>query len=84
MWGMRNRIAHGYVLVDRGMVQQTVENDLPGIIAVIRAELDQRLSDPIRRRVASTQLADRDHLPERSDNSAVVDRTPSGAPRLIG
>lgn len=36
MWGMRNRIAHGYLLVDSDIVSQTVEVDLPDIIRVIR------------------------------------------------
>ena len=39
MWGMRNRIAHGYLLVDSDIVRQTIEVDLPDIIRVIRAEL---------------------------------------------
>ena len=36
MWGMRNRIAHGYLLVDSDIVRQTVEVDLPDIIRIIR------------------------------------------------
>jgi uncharacterized protein with HEPN domain len=39
MWGMRNRIAHGYLLVDPAIVRRTVEHDLPTIMAVIEAEL---------------------------------------------
>lgn len=39
MWGMRNRIAHGYLSVNTDIVRQTVEEDLPPIIAAIRAEL---------------------------------------------
>ncbi|GAB2778984.1 hypothetical protein GCM10027020_35550 [Nocardioides salsibiostraticola] len=39
MWGMRNRIAHGYLLVDSDIVRQTIEVDLPDIVRVIRAEL---------------------------------------------
>lgn len=39
MWGMRNRIAHGYLLVNRQQVRQTVEDDLPDIVGVIKAEL---------------------------------------------
>lgn len=41
MWGMRNRIAHGYLLVDSGIVERTVEQDIPLIlrkIARFRAE----------------------------------------------
>lgn len=36
MWGMRNRIAHGYLLVDAAIVQQTVTKDLPVIIESVR------------------------------------------------
>ncbi|UFU03832.1 DUF86 domain-containing protein [Ruania suaedae] len=39
MSGMRNRIAHGYVLVDPDIVRQTIEIDLPGILDVINQEL---------------------------------------------
>lgn len=39
MWGMRNRIAHGYLLVDAVVVRRTVEHDVPPIVAAIEAEL---------------------------------------------
>ena len=39
MWGMRNRIAHGYLLVDQGMVSETVERDLPEIVGALRRAL---------------------------------------------
>lgn len=39
MWGMRNRIAHGYLLVDTDIVRRTVQHDLPPILARIEAEL---------------------------------------------
>ena len=39
MWGMRNRIAHGYLLVSSDIVRQTVEVDLPDILRVIRGEI---------------------------------------------
>ncbi len=32
MWGMRNRIAHGYLLVDADIVRRTVEQDIPTIV----------------------------------------------------
>lgn len=32
MWGMRNRIAHGYLLVDTAIVRQTLAQDIPKII----------------------------------------------------
>lgn len=40
MWGMRNRIAHGYLLVDAVVVRQTVNVDLPGIEQMIRSALN--------------------------------------------
>jgi uncharacterized protein with HEPN domain len=43
MWGMRNRIAHGYLLVEPGIVHSTVERDVPTLIATIRQAM-QRLT----------------------------------------
>lgn len=40
MWGMRNRIAHGYLLIDAGIVRSTAERDIPGIIAQIRRAIE--------------------------------------------
>lgn len=37
MCGMRNRIAHGYALIDSAMVRVTVEEEIPGLIATIRS-----------------------------------------------
>lgn len=42
MWGLRNRIAHGYLLVDDRIIEQTLKDDVPGIIERIRGQL----SDP--------------------------------------
>ena len=39
MWGMRNRIAHGYLLVDTAIVRQTLAQDIPKIIDRIRDRL---------------------------------------------
>lgn len=39
MWGMRNRIAHGYLLVDPAIVRQTVETDVPAILRTVRGAL---------------------------------------------
>ena len=39
MWGMRNRIAHGYLLVDADIVRRTLEHDIPPLVAAIEAEL---------------------------------------------
>ena len=36
---MRNRIAHGYLLVDPVIVRQTVDHDLVSIVASIRQAL---------------------------------------------
>ena len=36
---MRNRIAHGYLLVDTDIVRRTVEHDIPPILTSIEAEL---------------------------------------------
>lgn len=35
MWGMRNRIAHGYLLVNRDIVAQTLELDVPTMLTAI-------------------------------------------------
>ena len=39
MWGMRNRIAHGYLLVDADIVRKTVDRDIPTIVERINAHL---------------------------------------------
>ena len=39
MWGMRNRIAHGYLLVDTDIVRRTLQHDIPPILARIESEL---------------------------------------------
>ncbi|RNL81143.1 HepT-like ribonuclease domain-containing protein [Nocardioides marmorisolisilvae] len=41
MWGMRNRLSHAYILTDTTTVIEAARNDLPGIVAIIRAELDR-------------------------------------------
>ncbi|MFT4030246.1 MAG: DUF86 domain-containing protein [Protaetiibacter sp.] len=42
MWGMRNRIAHGYLLIDATIVEATLRDDVPPIVDHIRAELGIR------------------------------------------
>jgi uncharacterized protein with HEPN domain len=42
-WGMRNRIAHGYLLVEPAIVRSTVDRDLPMMIVVVKAGI-HRLS----------------------------------------
>ena len=39
MWGMRNRIAHGYLLVDPETIRRTAQTDIPWITSVIRDSL---------------------------------------------
>ncbi len=36
MWGMRNRIAHGYLLVDTTIIRETLIHDIPSIMSRIR------------------------------------------------
>jgi len=40
MWGMRNRIAHGYLLVDASIIRQTLVHDIPTIVSCIRLRLE--------------------------------------------
>jgi uncharacterized protein with HEPN domain len=40
MWGMRNRIAHGYLLVDATIIRQTLAQDVPSIVSRIRMRLE--------------------------------------------
>lgn len=41
MWGMRNRIAHGYLLVNAAIVRQTLTQDIPGIMARIYGQVGE-------------------------------------------
>lgn len=45
MWGMRNRIAHGYMLVDAVIVRTTVNTDVPNILQRIKASAEQSSAD---------------------------------------
>ena len=40
MWGMRNRVAHGYVLIDATIIRETIAEDIPGILRSIRSDLE--------------------------------------------
>ncbi len=40
MWATRNRIAHGYLLVDSAIVRATLRDDIPQIVADIRSALE--------------------------------------------
>ena len=44
MWGMRNRIAHGYLLVDSEIIQQTISDDVPLIVRRLTVEARDSLS----------------------------------------
>jgi uncharacterized protein with HEPN domain len=39
MWGMRNRIAHGYLLVEPSIIRRTLDTDIPAIMKQIRRAL---------------------------------------------
>ncbi|WP_138774524.1 HepT-like ribonuclease domain-containing protein [Brachybacterium timonense] len=41
MWGMRNRIAHGYILVDTDLVLMTAKEDLPPLIRTLRERIQE-------------------------------------------
>ena len=43
MWGMRNRIAQGYLLVEPAIVRSTVDRDLPVMVEAVRAAIDRLL-----------------------------------------
>ena len=45
MWAMRNRLAHGYISADLGIVRTTVSEDLPEFERNLRRKLDD-LHDP--------------------------------------
>lgn len=64
IWGMRNRIAHGYLLVEPAIVRSTVDRDLP---LLIKAVLRRREQGPRGVRPALNRPA-----PARSDFDRVV------------
>lgn len=41
MWGMRNRIAHGYLLVDEEIIRETARIDLPAMIRNVVDDLNR-------------------------------------------
>lgn len=45
IWGMRNRIAHGYAWIDIDTVRATVEQDVPHVEAALRALHAQTLDE---------------------------------------
>lgn len=42
MWGMRNRIAHGYLLVEPRIIRSTLDTDMPAIIDRIQQRIAER------------------------------------------
>lgn len=40
MWGMRNRLAHGYALADTTFLRRTARDDVPALIERLEAEMD--------------------------------------------
>ena len=36
IWATHNRIAHGYMLIDRSMIEATINKDLPGFEVTLR------------------------------------------------
>ncbi len=57
MWGMRNRIAHGYLLVDTAIVRQTLDQDMPKIV-------DRILTHLVRARPPAGQTGQPRHPPQ--------------------
>lgn len=49
MWGMRNRIAHGYLLIDATIVRQTLAHDVPSIMSRVRLHLATAQAAPTAR-----------------------------------
>lgn len=39
--GMRNRLIHGYQIVDSEIVWATIQEDVPGLVVAVRAALDE-------------------------------------------
>ncbi len=47
MWGMRNRIAHGYLMASPAIVRTALERDLPGIIGAVERAIASRSLLPV-------------------------------------
>lgn len=41
MWGMRNRLAHGYAVADPRIALATAQQDIPSLISVVEAPLKE-------------------------------------------
>ena len=64
MWGMRNRIAHGYLLVDTTIIRETMIHDVPSIMSRIRQRVLLHQSDAIgdERAVGDAALGEPTHV----------------------
>ncbi len=47
MRGMRNLIAHGYIVTDSALVLESAVHELPSIVKVVRGELDKIAESPV-------------------------------------
>lgn len=41
IWGTRNRIAHGYVWLNPGIIAETLEENVPTMMVILRRELGE-------------------------------------------
>lgn len=58
MWGMRNRIAHGYLLVDPTIIRATLTQDVPSIMRRIGRSLNAAAIDGERTEEQASEHAD--------------------------
>lgn len=45
MWGMRNRIAHGYLLIEPDIMRRTLRSDLPALVSEIRTAIAREVPE---------------------------------------
>ena len=64
MWGMRNRIAHGYLVVDTLVIRETLIHDVPSIMSRIRQRvlLEQSAAIGDERAVGDAALREPTHV----------------------
>ena len=61
MWGMRNRIAHGYLLVDTTVIRETLIHDIPTIMSRLSSGGSSSLTDQRRSATATPPQAAGSH-----------------------
>jgi uncharacterized protein with HEPN domain len=71
-WGMPNRIAHGYLLVDATIIRQTLVHDVPSIMSRIRLRLDATQTASTREYPASAAEAAHVDMPF-NDTGTIMD-----------